>query len=168
MSIPSESTAASNENTVRNTLESLKAACNARKIPSDMDKISEGESLWLAGLPVPAETGYIGLSMGQGHSVVFEESSIIEVVKEGDYYLVRVKAGTTAVVRSEGVITLHEKRCSCSQASARSAAGTAGGGRGGVWNPCNVQCHWELRCSTSGRYRVCVPVPICTSDCIWI
>lgn len=168
MSTSSESITASQEDMMSNDLTSLKAACHARAVASDVEKISEGESLWLAGLPVPAEAGYIGLSMGQGHSVVLGESSILEVMKEGDRYLVRVKAGTTALVRSEGVITLHEQRCSCSQASAASTAGTAGGGRGEFWNPCNVQCHWELRCGQSGRYRFCIPVPVCTSDCLWV
>ena len=159
-----------------NDLTSLKAACQARAVASDTEKISEGESFWLAGFAAPAEAGYIGLSMGQGHSVTVAESSILEVVKESDHYLVRVKAGTTALVRSEAVITLQDEKCACShmsaptsaQSSARSPASTAtGGGRnGGVWNPCNVQCHWELRCGQSGRYRFCIPVPVCTSDCI--
>lgn len=151
-----------------NDLTTLKAACHGRAVSSDAEKISEGDSLWLAGQPVPAEAGYIGLSMGQGHSVVLGESSILEVMKEGDRYLVRVKAGTAALVRSEGVITLHEERCSFSEASAPSTPGAAGGGRGEVGDPCNVRCHWELRCGQSGRYRVCIPVPICKSDCVWV
>ena len=62
----------------RSGLESLKAACHAREGPSESEKISEGESLWLAGLPVPAEAGHVGLSMGEGHSVIVSESSILK------------------------------------------------------------------------------------------
>lgn len=159
--------AAAQQPLMGNDLTTLKAACHARAVASDVEKISEGESLWIAGLPVQAEAGYIGLSMGQGHSVVIGESSILEAIKEGDRYLVRVKAGTAALVRAEGVITLHEERCSSSQASASSTVGTAGGGRREFWNPCNVRCHWELRCGESVRYRICIPVPVCTSDCVW-
>ena len=159
-------------------LTSLKAACQARTAASDAEKISEGESFWLMGLPVPAEAGYISLSMGQGHSVTVAEASILEVGKEGEHFLVRVQAGTAALVRSEAVITLRDGPCQCScshtpahssgQSAARSPAGTVGGAGGGVWNACNFQCHWEWRCGQSGRYTVCIPVPICTSDCVWV
>lgn len=158
-------------------LTSLKAACQARPAASDPEKIGEGASLWLMGLPVPAEAGCIALSMGPGHTVTVAEASILEVAKEGEHYLVRVKAGTTALARSEAAITLQEGHCACAPAcghaaaapaAARSSTGPVGGAGGRVWNPCNVQCHWELRCGQSGRYRFCIPVPVCTSDCVWV
>lgn len=157
-------------------LTSLKAACQARTAASDAEKISEGESFWLMGHPVPADAGYISLSMGQGHSVTVAEAAILEVGKEGEHFLVRVQAGTAALVRSEAVITLRDSPCGCAHtpghaaapSAARPPAGTVGGAGGGVWNPCNVQCHWEWRCGHSGRYTVCIPVPICTSDCVWV
>jgi hypothetical protein len=51
-------------------LTDLKNACNARGVVSDSVKISEGESLWIIGLPVTADEGQIGLSMGEGHSLI--------------------------------------------------------------------------------------------------
>ena len=75
-------------------LDELKAACQAQPSASDAEKVAEGESVWLAGRPVPAERGLIGLSLGDGHATIVSESAVREVVKEEPFYFVRVPAGT--------------------------------------------------------------------------
>jgi hypothetical protein len=150
-------------------LANLKAACHARTAASESDRINEGESLWIAGLAVAADVGHVGLSMGNGHSVVVSESSILEVTKDKDLYFVRVKAGTTALVRSEIITTLRDNACACSEASPPSSAAKPGGGSGGrqvIPSIGTVTCFTFNSCSdyidSKGvSRRVCVPAPIC-------
>jgi hypothetical protein len=157
-------------------LESLKATCR-RGVLNESEKIKEGESVWLAGVAIPAEAGHIGLSMGEHHSVIVSESSILEVQKEKDMelYLVRVKAGATALVRSEGVMTISRLHCDCSRAPARTSAQEAGGsgsgGSGGLAGACDVTCQFGQACAQytdrNGFVReVCVPLMVCSSPCL--
>jgi hypothetical protein len=156
-------------------LESLKGACRTRGVLSESEKIMEGESLWLAGVAIPAEAGYVGLSMGEGHSVMVSESSILEVEKEKDsaLYFVRVKAGATALVRSEAVMTVSRQHCDCSGAAARTSAKEAGGngGSGGLGDLCAVTCQFGQACAQytdrNGFMReICVPIMVCSSPCL--
>jgi len=97
----------------KNLLDELKAACQAQPSPSDAEKVAEGESVWLAGRPVPAERGLIGLSLGDGHATIVSESAVREVVKEEPFYFVRVPAGTSVLVRSETVTTVKDESRGC-------------------------------------------------------
>jgi hypothetical protein len=158
-------------------LESLKAACRARGMLSESERIREGESLWFAGVEIPAEAGHVGLSMGERHSVIVSESSILEVEKEKDteLYFVRVKAGATALVRSEAVMTVSRQHCDCSRAPARTSeqeAGESGGssGSGGLAGLCDVTCQIGQICAQytdrAGYVReICVPIIQCSSPC---
>jgi hypothetical protein len=150
-------------------LANLKAACRAATARNESDRIKDGESLWIAGFPVTADPGHVGLSMGEGHSVVVSESSILEVVKDGELYLVRVRAGTAALVRSEMVATLREDECDCpdtefSSLAARPAAGS--GGRQPVSSVGSLICRRVTFCAdyvdAKGYVRrVCVPSLSC-------
>jgi hypothetical protein len=156
-------------------LESLKFSCHAREPLSDSQKIAEGESIWVAGVPVPAESGYIGLSMGEHHSFILSESSILEVEKAGDtkLYLVRVKAGAIAIVRAEATMTLTRKHCDCPKPSRtlEEETGGSGGDLGDLAGICDVTCTIGQACSQwtdrNGFVReVCVPFIVCNSPCL--
>lgn len=153
----------------------LRAACQASVVSRDSEKISEGESIWIMGLPVPADAGHIGLSMAEGHRVVVSESSILEVLKDEHRYLVRVKAGTAAVVRSEAVIALRDTGCGCVEEPAKSAMAKPVAAAESHPDPksdpdCWLTCHWFNVCSPyrtkGGRsLRVCVPALVCGWYC---
>jgi len=158
-------------------LDELKAAC-AQPSASDVDKVAEGESVWLAGRPVPAERGLIGLSLGEGHTTIVSVSAIREVVKEEPFYFVRVAAGTSVVVRSETVTTLRDdsRGCGCKESKspgasvAREAPGGPGGGTGPIIIQCPLVCRIENDCSfhigRNGRlFRICVPLLFCRREC---
>jgi hypothetical protein len=154
-------------------LESLRAACHARGVPSESEKIRDGESFWLAGNAIPAEAGHIGLSMGEGHSVIVSESSILEVGRDGELYFVRVKGETTALVRSEAATTIRHPQCDCSQKPASITARQAPSGDdrpGPLVGLCDVQCRidWIDICwwDRNGRERcIHVPLLVCKSRC---
>jgi hypothetical protein len=160
-------------NAMNNHLESLKAACRATGVPSESERIREGETLWLAGFAVPAEAGHIGLSMGEGHAVIVSEASIVEVDKDQDLYLVRVKVGATAFVRTETTTTIRHELCDCSEGSPRSIAavrtdtGGGGSGSGGFCLPfCDIVAFCTPYRDKSGRVRrACVLAPVCGMDC---
>jgi hypothetical protein len=158
-------------------LEELKAACQAQPSASDAERVAEGESVWLAGRPVPAEPGLIGLSLGDGHATIVSESAVREVVKEEPFYFVRVPAGTSVLVRSETVTTVkYESRgCGCKDSkpgvsAAREAPGGPGGGTGPIIIQCPLVCRVEMDCSlhlgkTGRLIRICVPLLFCRREC---
>jgi hypothetical protein len=153
-------------------LESLKADCHVRGTPSDSEKIREGASVWIAGFAVPAEAGHVGLSIGPNQSVVLSESAIVEVEKDKGLYLVRVKAGTTALVRSEAAATVRQPECDCAHPSSHSltrqtGGGTSGGTLGGLCHPVCIPA-WEcgVYFTSAGEPRmICVPSLKCQSSC---
>jgi hypothetical protein len=151
-------------------LDELRTACHSRPAASEADKISEGESLWMVGSPAAADAGYIGLSMGEGHSVIVSESSILEVVKDNNLYLIRVKADAAVLARVEAVLSLRNTQCACSDASPTLARPNTGGGRAPTKDICGCTCVWEFRCaqwigSNGVPGMFCIPVPVCTSNC---
>jgi len=159
-------------------LEDLKSACRASKIRSDSEIIAEGESLWLAGIAIPTEEGYLGLSMAEGHSVIFSESSILEVEKNHGHYLVRVRAGSSAVVRQEATVTLRSQSCECNGTAARTVArtntgtgtGSAGKTTGSILVDCHITCSLEDFCEDyvddRGYWRqICIPLLKCSTAC---
>jgi hypothetical protein len=156
-------------------LAELATACAAATATPDREKVSEGESMWLAGQPVATEQGYIGLSMGDGHAVIVSAGSVREVEKENGRYLVRIPVGTPALVRSEAVTTLRKPshECGCSHSSADAVARTAGGGNTGtgpVIIQCPLVCRVEPVCSlvltNKGRIlEICVPMLSCRREC---
>lgn len=156
-------------------LEELKAACRARANPSDSDMIREGESVWIMGFPTPADAGHVALSMTDGHAVVVSESSILEVRKDEGRYLVRVRAGTPAVVRSQAVVSLRDTACACAGEPATSAAANSSGGGGSHPDPksdtdCWLTCRWFNVCHPyqpkgGGTLRICVPALVCGWYC---
>jgi len=158
-------------------LEELKAACQAQASASDAERVAEGESVWLAGRPVPAERGLIGLSLGDGHATIVSESAVREVVKEEPFYFVRVPAGTSVLVRSETVTTVKDESrgCGCKDSKpgvsvAREAPGGPGGGTGPIIIQCPLVCRVETDCSlhlgkTGKLIRICVPLLVCRREC---
>lgn len=159
-----------------NLLTELKAACHDRKEIPDGDKVLAGELIWLAGRPVATEAGYIGLSMGDGHTVIVSESAVRDVEKDDGMYFVRVPAGSPALVRSEVVTTLRgaPHDCGCSETSrgsvAKAAAGGSIPGTGSVIIRCPLVCRVDMDCSLvltgTGRVvQVCVPILSCVREC---
>lgn len=160
-------------------LDELKAACHAQPSASDVDRVAEGESVWLAGRPVPAERGLIGLSLGEGHTTIVSESAVREVVKEEPFYFVRVPAGTAVLVRSETLATMRaeSRGCGCTDAKGasatsalRGAPGGPGGGKGPIIIKCPLVCRYEMDCEwhlgKDGRVMpVCVPILFCRREC---
>jgi hypothetical protein len=154
----------------------LAAVCHSAASASDGEKITAGESLWLSGRPVPTERGFIGLSMGDGHAVIVDQTAVREVEKEDGVYFVHVQAGTSALIRSEVVTSLRgtSSECACSGAPDDSLARTAGGGTTGGGGPVIIQCPLVCRvdqsCSfvltkTGRLLRICVPMLICRREC---
>ena len=161
-------------------LDELKAACHDQPSAGDTDKVTEGESFWLAGMPVATERGLLGLSLGEGHAVIISEAAVREVHKEEPYFFVRVAAGTSAIVRSERVTTLTEgsHTCGCGEAprtdgfARRAGASGAPGGPGGgpIIIQCPLVCRVEEVCDfylgRSGRLmRICIPMLSCRREC---
>jgi hypothetical protein len=161
-------------------LEELKAACQAEPRAADADRVAEGETVWLAGRPVAAESGLIGLSLGDGQATIVSESAVREVVKEDPYYFVRVPVGTTVLVRSEALSTLRDDAggCGCggrcqdhsSTGAARQAPGGGGSGTGPIIIQCPLACRVENVCSyyiggTGRLMRICVPILSCRREC---
>jgi hypothetical protein len=163
----------------KNLLDDLKAACQAQPSAGDAERVAEGESVWLAGRPVPADRGLIGLSLGDGHTTIVSESAVREVVKEEPFYFVRVPAGTSVLVRSETVTTVRDESrgCGCKDgkgpsdlAAVRQAPGGPGGGTGPIIIQCPLVCRIEMDCSfhlgRNGRLiRICVPLLFCRREC---
>ena len=156
-------------------LAELAAACHSAKATPDSEKVSAGESLWLAGRPVATDRGFIGLSMGDGYAVIVSEASIREVEKENGVYFVRVHAGTSALVRSEVITTLRgtSSDCECSERARDVVARTASGANtrtGPVIIECPLVCQVVQQCSlvltgTGRLIRVCVPILSCRKEC---
>jgi hypothetical protein len=160
-------------------LDELKAACQAQPSAGDADRVAEGESVWLAGRPVPAERGLIGLSLADGHTTIVSESAVREVVKEEPFYFVRVPVGTAVLVRSETVATVkaESRGCGCKDHKAssgtsalRGAPGGPGGGTGPIIIKCPLVCRYEMDCEWHLRkdgtvIPVCVPILFCRREC---
>ena len=158
-----------------NLLAELSAACHSVKATPDGEKVSAGESIWLAGRPVAAERGFIGLSMGEGHTVIVSEASVREVEKENGVYFVRVQAGAPALVRSEVVTTLRDTSSDCggperARGAVARTAGVENTGTGPVIIECPLVCRVDPQCSfvltkTGRLVRVCVPILSCRREC---
>jgi hypothetical protein len=159
-----------------NLLDELKAACQGQPSARDAEKVSEGETFWISGRPVPADTGLIGLSMGDGQAVLIDATAVREVEKDGDIFLVRVAAGTSALVRFEQVTTLKDTsgECGCSDTHETKTMARTSGGPGSGTGPIIIQC--PLVCSIvwicgfylggGGRVRrICVPTLSCRREC---
>jgi hypothetical protein len=147
-------------------LDALKAACRPTTAAKDSEKLSEGESFWIMGVPVAAEKGCIGLSMGAGHSVLIKDTSILEVNKNGVQYFVRVKAGTSALVRHETLTTLQSPKCNCSKAAPSWLARSSDDGEdanGGGWErPPWLHCEVRHKCFNVGGRSICFPYVQCS------
>lgn len=156
-------------------LSDLIAACHDRPAASDGEKVSEGETLWLVGQPVPTDKGYIGLSMADGHAVILSEASICEVKKDDNLYFVRVPVGIAVLVRSEAVTTLRSMNgdCRCPEESAASPVtkiARENTGSGPVIIKCPLRCSVEYLCDlhltkSGGLLHICLPYLFCRREC---
>lgn len=158
-------------------LDELKIACQKTEIFDQRKALQDGELLTLIGRPSFANKGYISLEMAQGATVTVAEDSVVEVERESDYFVVSVKAMSTALVKFEYVSTIIDRKiggCGCNQTPepdtssiARSSSGFNAGGLGEIIN-C-IDCHIEWFCSYwTGKtklYKFCVPAPVCRNIC---
>jgi hypothetical protein len=138
--------------------------------------LAEGESFWLAGRAAPAETGSVVLATSDKLSVVVSDASILEVKKDDDLFLVRVKAGHSALVRFEAITTLEapKAKCGCSETPAQpstiariNSGGFGHSGAGIVINcfECRVEMQCEFYLYKGGLHRICVPYLVCEDVC---
>jgi hypothetical protein len=101
-----------------NYLEELKATCQKAVTLSDKKTLEIGETIWLAGRAGASTKDTVALEIGNGQRIVIEEKDIIEVQKDAERYLVRVKSGTEVLCRFEGVSQVRPtaSKCHCDDA----------------------------------------------------
>jgi hypothetical protein len=168
-------------------LKSLKAECEKQSLPSLKDASDQGETVWLIGLPAPAEDGMIGISLDESLRVVIREEDILEVVKDANYYLLKTKRHANLVVQHQSVVQLDpQPECGCGspeQFDDRNSGengypkasklagppifgGTGSGDRYPCWQNCKVRWKCTPYIDGDGRVRwVCVPYLDCENVC---
>ncbi|MEM7381089.1 MAG: hypothetical protein AAF361_07810 [Bacteroidota bacterium] len=101
---------------MKSNIKELKTICRDHNLISTEQLMSQGETVWYAGHPRKAESGFIALGSGSMATVI-KEDDILEVVKKAELFYVKVKADTNLVVRfNEMVIQARpdpEESCSC-------------------------------------------------------
>lgn len=87
--------------------EEFEKSASARSFIAPKKRIAEGETGWLAGVPVPArEDGCVSFAVSSGAIVTVLKEDIVEVQQKGEMFYLRVQAGAQTVVSTESVLTL--------------------------------------------------------------
>jgi hypothetical protein len=159
------------EPVMTDALRELRAACKDSSATTLEKKLADGEAIWIRGLAVPAESGHVALSMSEGHSMTVPESAVLEVVRDGSHFLVRVRSGTPVLARVERVMTLQSGNQSCdcdSEATPDAVARQSGSGSSGsaATSKVTVWCYGVRHCvpwtDKDGLTReFCVVYPVC-------
>ena len=141
-------------------LDELKRACREEMSHTDSERIKEGESVWLAGTPASAENGFISIAQDANIRTIIREQDILEVRKEGDFYLVRISTEANVLVRYEQVTKAKPAECGCAapdgetEGELGSIARQIGGSTGPFGVPLGL-CRLFIYCTYWGGVRIC-------------
>jgi hypothetical protein len=109
---------------VTDALSELKAACNEKERPTDLEAIGLGRPGWVRGRPAPAAKGTVALALSRDVIVVIDEKDVREAVKDGEHFLVSTSERAKVLVRIEAPAevaftparqTAHSRECACAQ-----------------------------------------------------
>lgn len=141
-------------------LDELKRACREEMSHTDSERIKEGESVWLAGTPAAAENGFISIAQDANIRTIIREQDILEVRKEGDFYLVRISTEANVLVRYEQVTKAKPAECGCEapDGETKGEPGSIARQFDGSTGPFGVPlgpCRLFIYCIYWGAVRVC-------------
>lgn len=141
-------------------IEEFRYQASKEKEQSVHEKLNEGESAWLIGMPVPAEEGTIGLRTELNTTFIINEKEILELRKHNDSFMVRIKIGANIIIRTESITEFRATYAADEEEAGREAGCKAhlmmiptggddiGESGGGVFARCPMRCtekfeeHW--------------------------
>lgn len=103
----------------KSDVQKLKKACSADDAHTEVDRLKEGETTWLAGRPVASAKGTVRLSLSSTVSLILQETDVLDAVKDkdGDAYIVKVRSDSDVMFRQDVVLKADPLRggdCDCS------------------------------------------------------
>jgi hypothetical protein len=141
-------------------LDELKRACRDEMSHTDSERIKEGESVWLAGRPAAAESGFVSIAQDANIRTIIREQDIQEVRKEGEVFLVRISTEANVLVRYEQVTKAKPAECGCAapdgetEGEPGSIARQIGGSTGPFGVPLGP-CRLFIYCTYWDGVRIC-------------
>ena len=155
-------------------LEELATACAKQSVPTDAERITEGEPRWFGGYPVAAAPGTIALAQVASLKLVFRVEDILEVHRWHERYVVKVKSDADLLVSMENVIKAGPSGGCCGGGNTGKLEGAA---RLAVQDPPGDDdwdvllnkywggCLWDIECFTVnlplvGPIRLCIPTDV--------
>ncbi|RPH65936.1 MAG: hypothetical protein EHM78_24505 [Myxococcaceae bacterium] len=160
-------------------LEKLKSACRDRPTPpGETEAMELGETTWFIGWPAKSPKGTIALTQWENTQLIIREEEVLEAVEDRGRFLVKVRADSHVMLRTEHVFQARPKRqgCTCDSSSAAGLPGDKHVPRtaarpAGQTVPETRDCWIETRCEEfvdERGYvrRVCVPILLC-EPIIW-
>ena len=143
-------------------LSELVAACSGHRPTSPAERMAEGETHWFIGYPAAAPSEMVALRQTDALKLVFRQEDVLEVRRDDERFLVRIRDGANMLISFEHVIKA-APTCDCGE-------GRNEGRKQGVMarNLIDVHianlgdCQLRIECFTVnipllGSYRVCIP-----------
>lgn len=109
-------------------LQALARACSMKR-PRDLERINEGETLWLYGRAAPADDGTLALSQGD-LTIVVRKDDVRGSKRCGDGFSIGIGANANATFRIERTVRLGDVQ----QNAADACPDCAGAGNTAVFN----------------------------------
>jgi hypothetical protein len=150
----------------------LTVACQKEKGITDQTLLEIGEAIWFAGSPAPADKGTIALRTDTC-TLILKEKDVLETMKDGNNYLVKIKLGTSVIYRIENVVEARPGRCGCKdKEDDNQTNGNTSIARttNEYVRPCIAHVHWWLECfdwkdKNGVPHRICIPLFSITTEC---
>jgi hypothetical protein len=94
-------------------LADLKKLCRSAPANSEERLVEIGDTMWLMGRPVRAEKGMIAIAQSEDLHIIVRERDIIEVERNEDVFLVKVRSEANLLIRFERVVKAVPQNCAC-------------------------------------------------------
>jgi hypothetical protein len=102
----------------------IKAAHPKTQAITDQEKLETGETIWIAGWSAFSENGILAIQINDMQTIVIKETDVLEVNKDKNLFLFKIRTGTNFIHRLETISKFHpeSEECNCEQHAVQTAA----------------------------------------------